>query len=89
MEKGYKNGSCLNFVDGYNGVMRLTHGTMDDNVHPQNAIQLVEEILSAGKTLEFMLYPGDRHGIRGKKRFEYYKSDINFWLKHFFNRTIE
>lgn len=86
--EGYKEGNCINFVDGYNGVMRLTHGTMDDNVHPQNAIQLVEAILNAGKTLEFMLYPGDRHGIRGPRRFEYIKSDINFWFKHFFGKTL-
>lgn len=87
--EGYKEGSCMNFVDGYAGIMRLTHGTMDDNVHPQNSIQLVEAILNAGKTLDFMLYPGDRHGIRGPRRFEYNKSDFNFWLKHFFGRILE
>ena len=87
--EGYKNSSTLTYADKYKGMLRITHGLMDDNVHAQNTIQFVDKILSTGKTLELMLYPGDRHGIRGKKRFEYYKSDINFWLKNFFGRKIK
>jgi dipeptidyl-peptidase 4 len=86
--EGYKKSSTMNYVDQYKGAMRLTHGTMDDNVHPQNSIQLLESILETGNTVEFMLYPGSRHGIGGKKRREYTLSNINFWLKHFFNRTV-
>jgi dipeptidyl-peptidase 4 len=87
--EGYKCSSALSHVKKFNGFMRLTHGAMDDNVHPQNAMQLLTTILDEGKTVEFMLYPGNRHGIRDKKKFEYNKSNINFWMKHFFGRTIE
>jgi len=85
---GYKKSAAMNYVDQFKGPLRLTHGTMDDNVHPQNAIQLLESILETGNTVEFMLYPGSRHGIGGKKRLEYKLSNINFWLKHFFGRTV-
>jgi dipeptidyl-peptidase-4 len=87
--EGYKNSSAMTHVKQFKGFLRLTHGTMDDNVHPQNAMQLLKAILDQGKTLEFMLYPGNRHGIYGKQGHENDKSDINFWMKHFFGRSID
>ncbi len=86
---GYKNSAAMSYVDKYQGQMRLTHGTLDDNVHPQNTMQLLETILDAGKNVELMLYPSSRHGVGGKKAMEYNRSNINYWLKHFFGRTIE
>jgi dipeptidyl-peptidase-4 len=87
--EGYKTSAAARHVDKYDSFMRLTHGTMDDNVHPQNTMQLLEAILDAGKTVELMLYPSNRHGVRDKKIFEYYKSNINFWMKHFFGKTVD
>ena len=66
----------------------MTHGDMDDNVHMQNSIYLISRLQDEGKSFEFMLYPGSRHGIRGKQRFEFGKSTLNFWMKHFFNRSV-
>ncbi len=41
---------------------------MDDNVHVQNAIQLVYALQKAGKmNFELMLYPQNRHGIRDRE----------------------
>ena len=45
------------------GHLVLTHGEMDDNVHLQNAIQLIYELEKAGKEFDFVLYPQSRHGI--------------------------
>jgi dipeptidyl-peptidase-4 len=87
--EGYDKSSSLTYVGKYKGMLRITHGTLDDNVHAQNTLQFIDKVLNTGKTLELMLYPGNRHGIRDKKSIEYRKSDINFWLKHFFGRTIK
>lgn len=87
--EGYKSSSVLTYIDEFRGKLRLTHGTMDDNVHPQNSLQFVDQALDRGYFIEFMLYPGNRHGIRGKKRQTDRKYNINFWLKHFFGKTIE
>jgi dipeptidyl-peptidase-4 len=87
--EGYKQSSALTHIEKYKGTLRMTHGTLDDNVHPQNALQFIDKALDTGNTVEFMLYPGSRHGVRGKKRTEYRKSNINFWLKHFFGRKIK
>ena len=40
---------------------------MDDNVHMQNSIYLISRLQDEGKSFEFMIYPGERHAIRGLK----------------------
>lgn len=62
--EGYKTSSVLSYVDKYKGVLQIVHGTMDDNVHMQNSIQLIGALQDKGKDFEFMLYPGGRHGWR-------------------------
>jgi len=61
---GYKDGSPLNYVKNYKGTLLIVHGTMDDNVHLQNSIQLVAALEDQKKDFELMLYPGGRHGWR-------------------------
>jgi dipeptidyl-peptidase-4 len=62
--EGYKSSNVLNFVDKYKGMLQIVHGTMDDNVHMQNSIQLIGALQDKGKDFEFMLYPNGRHGWR-------------------------
>jgi dipeptidyl-peptidase 4 len=59
---GYKNGSPLTYIDKYRGMLQIVHGTMDDNVHMQNSIQIISALQEKKKNFEFMLYPGGRHG---------------------------
>jgi len=87
--EGYKNSSVLSYIGKFKGGLRMTHGTMDDNVHLQNVLQFLNKALDTGKSFELMLYPGNRHGIRGAKAKEYNKADINFWLKHFLGKSID
>jgi dipeptidyl-peptidase-4 len=87
--EGYKNGSVLTYVNQLKGKLRITHGTMDDNVHVQNTLQFIDRALDAGKTVELVLYPGERHAIRGKKRLYGRRSYLNFWLKHLLGREAE
>jgi len=65
--EGYKNASVLTYVDNYKGLLRIMHGDMDDNVHMQNTIQLVDKLEDANKHFELMIYPGGRHGWGGTK----------------------
>lgn len=66
--EGYKSSSVLNYVDRYKGLLRIYHGTMDDNVHMQNSLQLVKKLQDAKKHFEFMVYPGGLHGWSGYQR---------------------
>jgi dipeptidyl-peptidase-4 len=62
--EGYKKTSVMQYVDRYKGMLQIVHGTMDDNVHMQNSIQLIGALQDKGKDFEFMLYPNGRHGWR-------------------------
>ncbi len=47
-KEGYKFGSAMTHASNYKGLLRLTHGTLDDNCHMQNTIQLVDKLTSYG-----------------------------------------
>ena len=60
---GYKASSVRERAADLHGDLLLIHGTMDDNVHMQNTLQIAWDLQKAGKPFEMMLYPKSRHGI--------------------------
>ena len=88
--EGYEASCVLNYVKLYpvsygkeSGVMlKLTHGTGDDNVHFQNTLQLVDALQAAGKDFELMIYPDGMHGYRGSQGAHSTAADHKFWLKY-------
>ncbi|KAB2838029.1 MAG: S9 family peptidase, partial [Melioribacteraceae bacterium] len=84
--EGYKAGSVMNYVDKFKGKMLITHGTIDDNVHLQNSIQLVTELQKQNKEFEMMFYPNFRHGI-GMPHVTKLKNQ--FWFKHLLGRELD
>jgi dipeptidyl-peptidase 4 len=64
-EAGYKDSSPVNFAADLRGKLLEVHGTSDDNVHLQNTIQMVNNLINAGKQFRLMVYPGKTHGIAG------------------------
>jgi dipeptidyl-peptidase 4 len=64
-EAGYKDSSPVNFAADLRGKLLEVHGTSDDNVHMQNTIQMVNNLINAGKQFRLMVYPGKTHGIAG------------------------
>lgn len=60
---GYAKTSVVEHAKNLHGHLVITHGEMDDNVHLQNAVQLIYALQKAGKDFEFVLYPQSRHGI--------------------------
>jgi len=80
--EGYKYGSVMTHADKYKGGMLITHGSMDDNVHMQNTIQLIDKLEDLDKDFELMIYPNQRHGIRYPKYPHSVKLDVSFWFKN-------
>ena len=83
---GYTAGSVVTYADRLKGKLLLIHGEIDDNVHLQNTMQLASKLQDLGKDFEMMVYPGNRHGITGKKRTHSAQIAEQFWLKHFFGK---
>lgn len=73
-EKGYELSSVMPHAEGLNGHLLIIHGTIDDNVHFQNAVQLVYALQKAGKDFEFMMYPKTRHGVRDRELFGHWRN---------------
>ncbi len=94
---GYEASRVLNYVSSYptefaredDGVspvmLKITHGTGDDNVHFQNTMQLVDELQKAGKDFELMIYPDGMHGYRGYQAEHFDSANHDFWLKYLKN----
>jgi dipeptidyl-peptidase-4 len=62
---GYDDNSPITHVNKLKGNLLLIHGTGDDNVHFQNAVDLVDALIKADKQFETMYYPNRNHGISG------------------------
>lgn len=63
-------------------MLKLTHGTGDDNVHFQNTLMLVDALQKAGCKFELMIYPDGMHGYRGYQGEHFDRSNQEFWLKY-------
>lgn len=77
--EGYKSGSVLTHAPKIKGKLLLYHGTMDDNVHLQNSLQLVKKLEENKIPFDFMVYPGGRHGWGGNQRL-HEQNMINRWV---------
>lgn len=86
--EGYKFGSALTHADKYKGLLRITHGTLDDNVHMQNTIQLVDKLTTLDKHFELMLYPNERHGVGFPKWKHAQREYVQFWFKNFLGKDF-
>lgn len=84
--EGYKAGSVMTHAENLKGVLYMSHGAIDDNVHMQNTVQLISTFMDLDKVFEFMIYPDQRHGYRGKKRDHSNRHYVNFWFHHFLER---
>lgn len=85
---GYRTSSVMTYVKQYRGLLRLAQGTMDDNVHMQNTMQLVSALQDAGKHFELMFYPGGAHGWLWlhAKYAHYQQEDRRFIQEHLLAR---
>lgn len=85
---GFKNSSVLTYVDKYKGLLRIIHGTMDDNVHMQNIVQLVSALEDRNKHFDVMIYPGGRHGWGGKKAVHSRNESYRFYYQHLLRKEF-
>ena len=63
-------------------MLKITHGTGDDNVHHQNTLQLIDALHRKGKKFDFMIYPDGMHGYRGYQGRHFKEANREFWQKY-------
>lgn len=74
--------------ENYDGsvMLKITHGTGDDNVHFQSTLQLVDALQKADKKFELMIYPDGMHGYRGYQGKHFTGANRAFWLRYLCGR---
>ncbi len=60
--KGYVESAPIEQAPKMRGNLLLIHSMMDDNVHPQNTMQLLTALTNAGRDADLRIYPAGRHG---------------------------
>ena len=60
---GYKVGAAMTYAKDLKGKVLIMHGMVDDNVHPNNAFQLIEALDRESKTYESRFWPNGDHGL--------------------------
>jgi dipeptidyl-peptidase-4 len=63
--KSYAESDMTKSAANLHGALLLVHGSGDDNVHFQNSLQMIDELIKAGKQFQLMIYPNKTHGISG------------------------
>jgi dipeptidyl-peptidase-4 len=77
--EGYRESAPQNHVAGLTAKYLIVHGTGDDNVHPQNTMQMVKKLEDAGKLYRMLLYPNLTHSISGgNAQYHLYRSMTQF-----------
>ncbi len=90
---GYDKNSPVHNTKLIKGNYLLCHGSGDDNVHYQNAMELIKAMISNGKQFDLMIYPNKNHGIyggyeygNGECRMHLFNKIDNFLFKHLLGR---
>jgi dipeptidyl-peptidase-4 len=58
----YDDQANQNLAKNLKGHLLLAHGTLDDNVPPNNTLLVVDELIKANKDFDLLLLPNQHHG---------------------------
>lgn len=74
---GYDKGSAMNYAKNLTGRLLLDYGTVDDNVHNTNMMQVIKALQAAGKSFEVQLQPDFGHsGVNGARMMEFFLENL-------------
>ena len=82
--EGYAASDVIPRLPNMTGRLLLLHGMADDNVIFENSTRVINALQENSQPFEMMLYPGQRHGVRGNPR------QLQQWRTYldFLDRTI-
>ncbi len=76
-KEGYEAGSAMTYADKLKGRLLLYYGTADNNVHPDNSMQLIQALQKAGKSFELQVGPDQGHsGVNRDRMMEFFIENL-------------
>ena len=67
-KEGYDKGAVMTYAKSLKGRLLIYYGTADNNVHPNNSMQLIQALQRAGKSFEVQVGPDQGHGSVNRDR---------------------
>jgi dipeptidyl-peptidase 4 len=76
-KEGYEAGNAMTYVKNMKGRLLLYYGTADNNVHPTNAMQLIQALQREGKSFEVQVGPDQGHtGVNQQRMMEFFIENL-------------
>jgi dipeptidyl-peptidase 4 len=75
-KEGYEAGSAMPLAKNLKGRLLIYYGTADNNVHPSNAMQLIDALQKAGKSFDVQVGPDLGHTAVNQARM------MEFFIEH-------
>jgi dipeptidyl-peptidase-4 len=74
---GYDAGSAMKYATNLKGRLLLYYGTADNNVHPNNSMQLIQALQRASKSFEVQVGPDQGHtGVNSQRMMEFFIENL-------------
>ncbi len=74
---GYEAGNAMNFAKNLKGRLLIYYGTADNNVHPNNSMQLIRSLQQARKSFEVQVGPDAGHsGVDNQRMMEFFLENL-------------
>ncbi|MBA3767608.1 MAG: S9 family peptidase [Acidobacteria bacterium] len=83
--EAYRRSSPITYADQLRRPLLILHGMVDDNVHFQDSVQLVQKLIELGKTdyFDVMFYPKENHAFtRPESWTDEYERILRFFDQH-------
>ncbi len=73
------------------GRLMLSHGDIDNNVHPANTIRMANALIKANKRFDLVMLPGQRHGYGDMTEYHFWLMGDYFskWLLGDFSQPVD
>lgn len=78
----YNVQAAQNYANNLKGKLLLAHGTMDDNVPPNNTLLVVDALIKANKNFDLIMIPNAHHGYGEasqymmRRRWDYFVTNL-------------
>ncbi len=78
--EGYREACLTDRVKDLTGKVLIIHDDQDGTVVPQNSLTFLKKCVEEGKQVDFFLYPGHEHNVRGKDRVHLNRKLTDYFL---------
>jgi dipeptidyl-peptidase-4 len=80
--EGYAGTDLTKQVDKLKGKLLLIHGLQDTVVVQQHSVRFVRAAIDKNIQVDYMIYPGHEHNVRGKDRAHLYQKVTDYFMQH-------